>query len=93
MFCDNRAIRPHSAPTNRGRNFTETSVVMRKARPHFDSPPSPLVPLSGSDSTHIASSSNSTVHQGTPVPLPLPHRPLQPLKRQSPAFSHVALRC
>ena len=91
-FCSNRAVRPHSAPTKRGRNFTATSVVIRKARPHFDSPPSPLVPLSGSESTHIASS-NSTVHRGTPVPPPLPHRPLQPLKCQSPAFSHVALRC
>ena len=39
-FCSNRAVRPHSAPTNKGGNFTAMSVVMRNVHLHFDSPPS-----------------------------------------------------
>ena len=92
VFCDNRAIRPHSAPIQRATHLTTHLVTIRKAHGHFDSSPESSAILPGLRPSH-ATTCDSASFRHAPDPALLQHlHPLQPLKRQSPAFSHVVLR-
>ena len=92
MFCDNRAIRPHSAPIQRATHLTAHLVIIRKAHDHFDSSPESSAILPGLRPSHATNCDSASFRRAPDPALLQSLHPLQPLNRQSSAFSHVALR-